>query len=305
MRSDELYHYGIKGQKWGTRRYQNADGSYTDEGKRRYGRGSGGRRIGRYDTSTDGGRRAKRDVNILTAVGAGLGAVNGVRNLSNIYKSGRMNIYRQTIPNKKARAAAIAAGLGLSIGGNALMSRLGAKAGVGINKRLYGDMSPYYERKSNSKSKQRVGSTKISLTEQLGLAPHSIKPNKDTYRPDRVYNLDGTVNATKFRRLATGLYGAGGALNGANAGYALGLRASGGNKNAALAGAAAGGVLGGAGGALGANLGIRGAQRLNARLMRNTTKNGRSQAGYRDDNGTLMTEEYYRNRKLRKSRGGR
>ena len=28
----ELYHYGIKGQKWGVRRYQNEDGSYTSEG---------------------------------------------------------------------------------------------------------------------------------------------------------------------------------------------------------------------------------------------------------------------------------
>lgn len=34
---DELYHHGIKGQKWGVRRYQNEDGSYTEEGKKRYG----------------------------------------------------------------------------------------------------------------------------------------------------------------------------------------------------------------------------------------------------------------------------
>lgn len=32
----ELYHHGIKGQKWGVRRYQNADGSLTSAGKRRY-----------------------------------------------------------------------------------------------------------------------------------------------------------------------------------------------------------------------------------------------------------------------------
>ena len=32
---DELCHYGIKGQKWGIRRFQNSDGSYTSEGKRR------------------------------------------------------------------------------------------------------------------------------------------------------------------------------------------------------------------------------------------------------------------------------
>lgn len=32
---DELYHYGIKGQKWGVRRYQNKDGSLTPAGKKR------------------------------------------------------------------------------------------------------------------------------------------------------------------------------------------------------------------------------------------------------------------------------
>lgn len=32
----ELYHYGVKGQKWGVRRYQNPDGSLTAAGKKRY-----------------------------------------------------------------------------------------------------------------------------------------------------------------------------------------------------------------------------------------------------------------------------
>lgn len=32
-----LYHHGVKGQKWGIRRYQNDDGSLTAEGKKRYG----------------------------------------------------------------------------------------------------------------------------------------------------------------------------------------------------------------------------------------------------------------------------
>lgn len=34
----EFYHHGIKGQKWGIRRYQNPDGSLTPEGQKRYDR---------------------------------------------------------------------------------------------------------------------------------------------------------------------------------------------------------------------------------------------------------------------------
>lgn len=44
MLMEYLVHHGIKGQKWGVRRYQNPDGSYTAEGKIRY--GVNGRRVG-------------------------------------------------------------------------------------------------------------------------------------------------------------------------------------------------------------------------------------------------------------------
>lgn len=36
MQEEIIYHHGIKGMKWGVRRYQNEDGSLTPAGKKRY-----------------------------------------------------------------------------------------------------------------------------------------------------------------------------------------------------------------------------------------------------------------------------
>lgn len=32
---NELYHHGVKGQKWGVRRFQNPDGTLTEAGRKR------------------------------------------------------------------------------------------------------------------------------------------------------------------------------------------------------------------------------------------------------------------------------
>lgn len=41
MNNDKLQHHGIKGQRWGVRRYQNKDGSLTPLGRQRQGSSSG------------------------------------------------------------------------------------------------------------------------------------------------------------------------------------------------------------------------------------------------------------------------
>ena len=46
---DELYHHGIKGQRWGVRRFQNEDGSLTPTGERRY-----------NDSDNDGAPKVKK-----------------------------------------------------------------------------------------------------------------------------------------------------------------------------------------------------------------------------------------------------
>lgn len=60
-----MYHHGIKGQKWGIRRFQNPDGTWTNAGKERYGDSDGETR----NTESKASNNAKKKVAISIATG--------------------------------------------------------------------------------------------------------------------------------------------------------------------------------------------------------------------------------------------
>lgn len=75
--SSELYHHGIKGQKWGIRRYQNPDGSLTEEGKLRYNRA--------LNQVATGPARIKKGAIGSAILGAGIsGGLAGINAISSL-----------------------------------------------------------------------------------------------------------------------------------------------------------------------------------------------------------------------------
>ena len=75
---DNLYHYGIKGQKWGARRYQNLDGSLTSAGrteKNSYNGDSSGSGTSKGTGGKHGDYLSTEDKTYLTALAVGVGVV--------------------------------------------------------------------------------------------------------------------------------------------------------------------------------------------------------------------------------------
>lgn len=141
--STELYHHGIKGQKWGVRRYQDIDGTLTAEGKRRYRTDQGTREImentSGYGSLTKSQRREYSEFGktsggkrgfIIGMTGGALLAAGKVA-LDYAFRSSRakesglsFNPSARSLVNKFTRGAMLGA-----LGGSVLGTLIGSSAG--------------------------------------------------------------------------------------------------------------------------------------------------------------------------------
>lgn len=73
----DLQHHGIKGMRWGVRRYQNPDGTYTAAGRSRYGYGNGRSRSSTESSESNGKTKKKKGLTTGQKVAIGVGAAAG------------------------------------------------------------------------------------------------------------------------------------------------------------------------------------------------------------------------------------
>lgn len=69
---DYLEHFGVKGQKWGVRRFENEDGTLTEAGKIRYAKAQ--KEASKYESKSDRLKKIGRAARTGAAAGAAAGA---------------------------------------------------------------------------------------------------------------------------------------------------------------------------------------------------------------------------------------
>lgn len=91
---NELYHYGTKGQKWGLRRYQNEDGSLTEEGRIHYGYGEARAKArAKYDLAKQNYKIAKKESRKAPLIGFTSKQRERIAEANKNYFTAQKNVY--------------------------------------------------------------------------------------------------------------------------------------------------------------------------------------------------------------------
>lgn len=140
---DYLMHHGVKGQKWGIRRYQNPDGSLTQEGKNKYGAQQGWEARQMYKQGTITKEQKKQATKAGNIIGkldnyTSFGFGRRLREFQDRHKKGLMaaNIGLTAIGGLAATALTAATGglaPAIAIGSQAIATTLGSAVGTLLN----------------------------------------------------------------------------------------------------------------------------------------------------------------------------
>ena len=181
--ADYLIHYGVSGQQWGKRRYQNEDGTLTEEGRRRYLKNADQHSRDVYNHMTEDG---KRIVDGYMASGKNLkeSIESAVRDTANQV---RKEEYNRTMVR---RATSFLSGYGATLLGTIAVSRnhpmLGAiLRGTGRGVMIGNAIGAFVDTAINANAKDMISNTKISDIEIVD-KKKSIRSTQDGAPPKRV-----------------------------------------------------------------------------------------------------------------------
>lgn len=226
--NSELYHHGIKGQKWGERRFQNPDGTLTKEGIARYRTNVGTKEMLKNTTDydkltkkqqkqyTEYGRRAgaKKGAIIGGIAGAGIAVTKTALNFHTDkkahYRSGVIGNYNEpsgrAIVNKFIRKAVLGA-----IGGVVVGTIVGGHTGKRKAQAELADKGKNYvnelletpvDRLHHSDESEDILEMSEIQTDELFLEHHGIKGQKWGIR--RYQNEDGSLTPEGMKRYNPG-----------------------------------------------------------------------------------------------------